>query len=465
MATVSANHLLPAPAVPVSSGAPARVLPLPNGYELAFAVFIVTNAVLFIRPSEFVTAVEGLELYVLLILPCLALAFPTILAQLSARSLERMPATVCVLGLLGMVMLSHLAHMQVELAVEKGVMFAKVTAYYLLCVGLVTTPARLRTFFWWLPLFCTFIAILTVLHYHKVIVLPTNTQVKEMIFDPALGKDVPFNRLTGTGIFADPNEFCVLMALCLILGIYWLTDPRSGVLGLLWLLPMGICFYAMTLTYSRGGLLAFLAALIVFFRARFGTLMTILLGGAGLPLLLLVVGGRQATISLGSSTGQTRLEIWADAFESFKSSPLFGIGCDEMAKDGGFVAHNSYLHAFVELGLPGGILFFGAFGYSLFQLVKLGTKRVIRDPVESRLLTYVTALLAGYMVGMMSLTLTYVIPTYTMLGIATVFLGMTTSEPPLPEKRFDAGWLVTWSFLALSLMVALNLLVKMFLVR
>jgi O-antigen ligase len=157
--------------------------------------------------------------------------------------------------------------------------------------------------------------------------------------------------------------------------------------------------------------------------------------------------------------------VWADALESFKSSPLFGIGSGEMDKDGGHVAHNSFLQAFVELGIPGGILFFGAFGFSLYRLVRLGTKRVIRDPVERRLLTYVTALLVAYMVGMMSLTLNYIVPTYTILGITTVYLGMTTSDPPLPEKRLDANWLVTWTMLALAFLLALSLFVKMFLAR
>ena len=44
-------------------------------------------------------------------------------------------------------------------------------------------------------------------------------------------------------------------------------------------------------------------------------------------------------------------------------------------------------------------------------------------------------LLAGYVAGMMSLTLCYILPTYTLLGIANNFLDAARTELPLPPVR------------------------------
>ena len=50
------------------------------------------------------------------------------------------------------------------------------------------------------------------------------------------------------------------------------------------------------------------------------------------------------------------------------------------------------------------------------------------------------------MVGMLSLTLSYVLPTYTVLAFAASYVNMTTTNPPLPMDRFD---LKLWGRLAL----------------
>src|SRR5436309_3285608 len=100
---------LPRPAgVSPVAGAEARPL-----YGPGFVLFILLNATLFVRPAEIVPALIGVEIYQALILACLLASFPGVLEQLTPRSLERRPATVCVLGLFVAVLLSHLAHGEV----------------------------------------------------------------------------------------------------------------------------------------------------------------------------------------------------------------------------------------------------------------------------------------------------------------------------------------------------------------
>ena len=77
-----------------------------------------------------------------------------------------------------------------------------------------------------------------------------------------------------------------------------------------------------------------------------------------------------------------------------RQAPLFGIGYTEYAEEIGQVAHNSYVHAFTELGLFGGTLFVSA-----FYLAFVGVWRLTPDKMEEanpeliRLRPYLLALI------------------------------------------------------------------------
>ena len=174
------------------------------------------------------------------------------------------------LGLFLAVILSELAQLDFARLVDSGVFFAKIVVYYVLFVGLVNTPSRLRTFLFCVLVFATMTVSLAVLQYHGYITLPNLEQTIDVSHDAATGQDVHFVRLAGSGIFHDPNEVGVLIAVSFLLGLYWLFDRRSGLARFLWVGPLVLCLYAMSLTQSRGALLALLGGLAVFLIARFG---------------------------------------------------------------------------------------------------------------------------------------------------------------------------------------------------
>ena len=57
-----------------------------------------------------------------------------------------------------------------------------------------------------------------------------------------------------------------------------------------------------------------------------------------------------------------------------RQAPLFGIGVGKYEDEVGLVAHNSFVHAYTELGIFGGALFLGAFVYPLGTLHRLGVE-------------------------------------------------------------------------------------------
>ena len=461
----SAVAVLPSPARPAAIPA-AKAQAAPR-HGLGFVLFLLVNAALFVRPGEIVPALVGVNVYEFLILACLAVSFPVVLEQFSAKSLEERPVTVCVLGLLLAVVLSHLAQLDFVRAAVNGLDFLKMVLYYMLFVGLVNTPGRLRTFLFWTTACATVTVALAVLQYHGIISLPNLDQIVDGAQDKTTGQDVHFVRLTGSGIFHDPNELGVLTSVIILLGLYWLFDRRSGLARLLWVGPLALCLYAMTLTQSRGALLALGAGLAVFLVARFGWRAALLAGLFLAPALLLFAAGRQTDLSTEDGTGQQRVQIWSDGLVLMREAPLFGVGRGVFDERIGLVAHNSYLQTMVELGVFGGMLFLGAYYLAVAQLWRLGNQRKhgFLDSEMARLHPYVFGVVASWAVGMMSLTLCYILPTYTVLALATGFARTAPVEPPLPATRFDLRLLARLVAVAVGGFACLYLFVRLFVVH
>src|SRR6516162_784816 len=232
---------------------------------MAFFLFLLVNATLFIRPAEIVPALLGWEIYFYVIFACLVAAAPDVLRYLTGQSLETQPITLCVFGLLIAILLPSFLTGDVAEAWRTGYYFTKVIVYYLLFVSLVTTPARLRTLLICILAFSGTITLLAVLRYHDIIQLDT-IQTLEDRMQGMYGSTITIHRLQGTGIFHDPNELCVLLAAMVPLSLYF-SLPSSS-LGTRNLCLRIVCAawlplfaYAVFLTGSRGGFIAFAGGL------------------------------------------------------------------------------------------------------------------------------------------------------------------------------------------------------------
>jgi hypothetical protein len=433
------------------------------GNELGFGLFLVVNAALIIHPAEIFPFFLGWPIYLVLIFLCLLVSLPAALRQLDERVLARRPISVCVLGLLVLGVVSHLSHFHFSWAASSAFDFAKVMAYYLLLVALVNTPARLRTFLFWLAVFCTAVTALAVLQYHGLIHLENLSALKDTMRDPVTGKEVIIQRLRGSGVFQDPNDLCLMLVVGIGLTAYWLGERRSGGARILWLGPFLLLVYALALTHSRGGFLGFLAGLLVYLYARFGSRRMILISLVAMPVLFVVFAGRQTSISPGSNTGQTRIQLWSDAMVGFRQSPLFGVGMDRIGDVVGRAAHNSFLSCFTELGFFGGMLFLGAFCVALASLNRVVASRfALRDPDLRRLHPYVMGIVAGYAVGMMSLSVSYIVLTYAVLGVATVYLHLASFYTPSAVTLFNGRLVGRIAAASVVFLVCMHIFIRVF---
>jgi O-antigen ligase len=215
-------------------------------------------------------------------------------------------------------------------------------------------------------------------------------------------------------------------------------------------------------------LLALLAGCGAFFYSRFGAMRAGLLAAAGIPVLLAGFGGRQTNIAgaMTGGTGATRVELWSEGLQLFKTSPIFGIGHKMYNEEVGQVAHNSFLHAYTELGLVGGIAFLGLFAILGWTLWKLrDCREEMWQPGIRHMLPYMSAMLFAYCVSMMSLSRSYGVPTYLAAGIGTCYVTLAqaqTSFLPVELNGRVLRWLAVASVGFIGFVyVYIQLLVRM----
>jgi O-Antigen ligase len=428
-----------------------------------FRLFLLLNVLLLLRPEDLRPSLDGWHLYQLVITMCLIGAAPRVVELCSPRALADRPVTVCVLGFLGAIVLSLLVRGRVESAVWDGAEFAKVVAYYLLLVAVVNRPDRFRTFLGWLVLLVAVLAALALLQFHNVIDFDAMRPVEQAEYDDDTGELLTsYPRLRAVGLFHDPNDLCLILTTGTLACL-----ARSAVAGpvgrVLWLTPVGLFGYALMLTQSRGGLIGLAAGIGSLAYVRLGPKRGLPLGVAGVLALAVVFGGRQANINLsGSDTAQGRLQLWAEGLTLLNHNPVTGIGAGEYDPEVGQVAHNSFVHAFVETGLVGGTLYVGMFLLAALALYRLPRYAAFRahDREFTALRPFVLAMVVAYAAGTFSLSRNYVVPTYLVLGLATAYTRIALPDPPA-ELRMNRALTLRLVLFGIGTLVFLKLFTQL----
>jgi putative inorganic carbon (hco3(-)) transporter len=398
---------------------------------LAFGLFLLLNAVLFVRPSEIFPDLAEIPIYNIVIIPCIVASLPTLLfGVLRWRVLVAQPIILCVLGLLPLAFLSLVGRLNLEDTKSLCWEYAKVLIYFLLLLANVGTPSRIRTFMGWLVVYIAVLTGLALLQWHEVIEIPGLKMCREEAPDPeGSGLMIYLYRLQATGIFNDPNDLCLALGMGIMICLYRFGDKRLGMVRGLWLTPIVLFGYALYLTQSRGGLLGVSIGALLLFQSRYGWRKAVLLAVLCSPGLFLLSGMRQGNLELSQGTGQTRIQLWSEGFALFKQSPLRGIGWGQYAEQIGQVAHNSYVHSFVELGFLGGVLFVGAWYVAAWSLYKLSAPGVrFADSETRRLRPFMLALAGAYAGGLYSLSRVEMAPTYLVLGLAGAYISTATRQ-------------------------------------
>lgn len=236
------------------------------------------------------------------------------------------------------------------------------------------------------------------------------------------------DRVRYRGELQDPNELATFISACMALMFALAASSRRlrvKLLAAVGTVLVGVC---VIYTQSRGGMLAFLGVLGVYFVRRFG-IKYIFAGALGLvPLLLL--GGRSGQSASESTEG--RYEAWREGLQMLKSDPVFGVGYGQFTEYHHLTAHNSYVLTASELGLLGMMLWVGVLYLSVKPALMV-LRDFAGDPRAQVARSWATAVLgmsAAYMLQMLFLSLAYHTMVWVYFGVAGAFYSAVKAHAP-----------------------------------
>ena len=259
----------------------------------------------------------------------------------------------------------------------------------------------------------------------------------------------------------DNNSIAIAMVSCVGLAFFLALHAPAWWQKLVAFAAAGLMSHVIMFSYSRGGMLALLLTglviglLILLIPKKKPTHLVALIGagllGARLagPRVLERFFTTFSDQAERDASAQSRLDLWADCWDSMLKRPVFGLGPDhwpliahEYGWPPGKEAHSLWMQTGAEMGFPGLVLLLAFYGLGLVRLWPLARERVpTADPWISCLARAVIASLVGFMIAAQFVSLERLeVPYYVALlgaGILKVHgLGRAAVEPaaaPIPS--------------------------------
>jgi hypothetical protein len=237
---------------------------------------------------------------------------------------------------------------------------------------------------------------------------------------------VAHGRVRWRGVLADPNELSLAIASSLAFGFALYSYTKSKWRNVVFALVFGLASYCIVQTQSRGGVLVLMMVFAVYFVRRYGW--KGLVAGAILGSPVLLLGGRE-----GEEAESSTLERMGALYEGVnfvRETPIFGLGQGQFGEHYFITAHNSYLLAAAELGLPGMVL------WSLLVYVSMKiayTAAWGNQPIDPRIRPFAMALFVafcGILVGIMFLSFCYHALLFIYFGLAGALYGAAKQSCP-----------------------------------
>ena len=229
---------------------------------MGFFLFILVNAVLFIRPVE-AFGIHDLEnSYLVLIVPCIYLSLNSILSCLLGKPLNAQPVAMCVFAIAHDRAAFVCRQVRSQQCLPHCTDFSKIVIYFLLLISLVNSPGRLKVFLAFILIFCAVLTGHSILCNLKIIRLASVKVLPGEKPDPITGEHAGA-RPAGRGRPVPGSQRNVRHA-----GrshparrFYFLSNRSNLFSQLLGLLTTPLFLTGIIMTRSHGGFLALLAGL------------------------------------------------------------------------------------------------------------------------------------------------------------------------------------------------------------
>jgi O-antigen ligase len=259
--------------------------------------------------------------------------------------------------------------------------------------------------------------------------------------------------------YYDSNDFATFAVTAMPLGLYFVHGSRLARTRLLALTALAVLTIAFVNTWSRGGFVALVAvafyilvryrAIAFRWRASAFALVFIVLAATATDQYWQQMGSILSDVDYNRTDESGRLQIWSRGVGYMLDHPIFGVGPNAFGVAEGTLspfaarqqfgigvrwnaAHNSFLQAGAELGIPG-LAFFVAMLVSAFRALtrshpgaapSQGTRAMARPELAQAL----TASLLGFVIGAFFLSLAYSEMLYMLLALAIGLYKVTVAS-------------------------------------
>ncbi len=400
---------------------------------------------LYIRPQDYVTGLIGKPIMLAIGAATFGLMILHMAVQERRIRLKAAPQNLLMLWFYAAIIMSSVATMWLPTVVDAATGFLSTLIMYFLIANLAATPRRIG-------IVINLLVVLT-------LVLAVQGIVQHFTGTGFGGQETYKGRIQAIGIFADPNDLGLALVMVLPYLFLKLMERAKDWEKLLSAFALIVLVWALYLTQSRGGLMAFGALLMILFSRRMGKALGYSLGGMAM-LALFVLGPRMSTISTGEASAYGRIEAWGLGIDLFEENPLFGVGYGNYIEHHFRTAHNSFVLCMAELGMFG----FLAWTMLIYVSVK-NTKamaRIFRERGQEATALYVDTIrygLIAYCLGAYWLSRTYSELLFIMIALTTEathdFLKGSSDKYILMERKdllygfllACGAWLSTKGFL------------------
>lgn len=241
-------------------------------------------------------------------------------------------------------------------------------------------------------------------------------------------------RVRWRGTLGDPNELALALGAIIPFAFALASEARKRWALFFALVAVGVSLACIALTGSRGGQLVALTVLGITFVRRYG-----LRGawvGAVVALPVLLFGGRAGEEAESSSL--ERLDLLYDGMDIIRSYPVLGVGVGQFVDHvyNGMTAHNSYVLAAAELGLPGSLLWTMLVYVSIKIPFVIAARPALGIPEALR--AYAFALVvafAGILVGVFFLSFCYKSILFIYFGLSGALYRAARAQCPAFDIR------------------------------
>jgi hypothetical protein len=403
---------------------------------------------LYLRPQDYVPGMMGTPVMLLIGGATIALFILHMAVQKRQIRIAHAPQNWVMLWFFAAILLSQMRTMVVAGVISAATEFLAILMMYFLIANLVDTPRRLGFVIKLLVVLTVALAVQGIVQYFTGFGLG--------------GQQTYEGRIQAIGIFSDPNDLGLALVMVMPFLFLQLFERAKPVEKLFAFLTLALLAYALYLTQSRGGLMAFGALLMILLSRRLGKVVGYGVGGLAM-FALFVLGPRMSTISTEEASAYGRIQAWGIGIDLFERYIPFGVGYNNFTEYHFRTAHNSFVLCAAELGI------FGL--YAWVMLIYLSIKnntfiaRELKNRGERTVALYVDTLrysLIAYCLGAYWLSRTYSELLYIMIGLSTAVTQMfvrTSNEKYVLFERKDfvyaflctiGGWLFTKVFLYMA---------------